>query len=317
MIRLSRERSLLLVLLLAVITVWWLALGELNEDLIITVLDVGQGDAILIQAPGGRTVLIDAGGRHDQESSAWDVGHDIVVPALLARRVTHLDALIITHPHADHIGGVPAVLTALPVGLLLDPMLGTDSDTYARILDLIEEKKIRHERAVEGQHLNLGRGIDADVLHPPDVRLRGTDDDMNNNSVVLRLAYEGVSVLLTGDLDAEAAESMARSANTIRSTVLKVPHHGARESAVPAFIEAVSPKLAVISVGQNNPWGHPTDEMLRELERVGAKVMRTDRDGAVTITIRPPRWWALGSSARAKNLRVAGDVSMVGVGEGQ
>jgi competence protein ComEC len=98
--------------------------------------------------------------------------------------------------------------------------------------------------------------------------------------------------------------------------MLKVPHHGAADPAVPAFIEAVSPELAIISVGRNNPWGHPADETLRELDRVGAKVMRTDRDGAITITVRPPRWWASGSSPRARRQRITGEMSGVGVGEG-
>ena len=163
--KLPRERILLLVLLAAALAVWWLALGELNDDLRITVLDVGQGDCILVQAPGGRTMLVDAGGRPGQEAGGWDVGREIVVPALMARRVREIDVLVITHPHEDHIGGMPAVLDAVPVGMVLDPMLESDSDTYERILAEIEEQKITHHRATEGQRLNLGGAVEIGRAH--------------------------------------------------------------------------------------------------------------------------------------------------------
>jgi len=313
--KLPRERILLLVLLAAAVAVWWLALGELNDDLRITVLDVGQGDCILVQTPGGLTMLVDAGGRHGQEAGGWDVGREIVVPALMARRVREIDVLVITHPHEDHIGGVPAVLDAVPVGMVLDPMLDSDSDTYERILAEIEDKYIVHPRATEGQRLNLGRGIYAEVLNPPDPRL-DTVSVLNDNSVVLRLVYDEVSVLLTADIDRTGAKRMAKLGPELASTILKVPHHGSAEPAVPEFIDAVSPSLAVISVGAENTFGHPTGEMLRELERVGANVMRTDRDGAVTITVRPPEWWAVGMSRKGREQEVVGEVALVGAAQG-
>ena len=316
MTRLPRERILLLVLLAAALAVWWLALGELNNDLRITVLDVGQGDCLLVQAPGGRTMLVDGGGRHDQESSSWDIGHEIVIPALMARRLRKIDVLVITHPHEDHIGGLGAVLDAVPVGMVLDPMLDSDSDTYDKLLAEIEEKKIAHHRATEGQRLNLGRGIYAEVLNPPDPRLWATGSELNDNSVVLRLVYGDVSLLLAADIDHTAAQRMAKLGNEIDSTILKVPHHGSADPAVAQFIDAVSPDLAVISVGADNTFGHPTDEMLRELERVGAKIMRTDRDGAVTITARPPKWWAIGMSRKGRADKVVGEVAMVGAAHG-
>ena len=312
MTRLPRERILILALLAVTVAVWWLALNELDDDLTITVLDVGQGDCILVQVPGGRTMLVDGGGRYGQESSPWDIGHEVVVPALLARRVSKIDVLVITHPHEDHIGGIPAVLHAVPVGMILDPMLETNSHTYSDILDLIEKKEIAHERATEGQRLNLGRGIYAEVLNPPDPRLWGTEDDANNNSVVLHLVYKDISVLLTGDIDRIGASRMADLGDEIGSTILKVPHHGSADPAVPEFLDVVAPDLAVISVGAENPFGHPSDEMLRELERVGAKIMRTDRDGAVTIKVRPGEWSAVGLSSRGRREKIEGEVTFEG-----
>jgi competence protein ComEC len=299
MARLRRERVLLLALLAAVIIVWWLVARETRQDLTITVLDVGQGDCILVQAPGGRTMLVDAGGRQGQEASGWDIGSQVVVPALMARGVRRIDVLVITHPHEDHIGGALAVLDAVPVGLVLDPMLETDSETYRDLLGQIREQGIAHHRATAGQRLNLGRGVYADVLNPPEVRLSDTGSDLNDNSVVLRLVYGAVSVLLAADIDEVGAYRMAWLGEAVDSTILKVPHHGAPDPAVPEFIDAASPDLSIITVGYDSPHGHPSDEMLRELARVGSKIMSTDRSGAITVKIRPPEWWAVGSSRRA------------------
>ena len=298
--RLSRERILLLVLLAAVVAVWWAAFGELNSNLRITVLDVGQGDCILVQAPGGRTMLVDGGGTPGQQASGYDIGREVVVPALMARGVTKIDALVITHSHEDHIGGLPAVLDAVPVRLAVDPMLESDSETYAALEKSLAAHKVPVERASEGARINLGRGVYAEVLSPPDRRLSDTDSYANDNSVVLRLVDGGVSVLLAADIERAGAARLAEHGSAVRSTILKVPHHGSSGAAIPEFVDAVNPKLAIVSVGEHNPFGHPSEEMLRELGRVGAKIMRTDRDGAVTVTIRPPRWWAVGSSRRSQ-----------------
>lgn len=291
---LRRERILLLVLLAAVIAVWWLAWDEITRGLTVTVIDVGQGDSILVQAPSGRTMLVDGGGTPGQEAGGYDVGREVVVPALLARRVGKIDVLVITHPHDDHIGGLPAVLEAVPVGLVLDPELETKSEAYRRLEEEIRKQRVPVRRATEGQQLDLGDGIHVEVLNPPDPRLTDTGSDVNNNSVVMHLTDGPLSVLLTGDIERAGAERIARRGEAVRSTILKVPHHGSEGAAIPQFVDAVRPQLAVISVGAHNQFGHPSEQMLRELERVGAKVMRTDREGAVTIRLRPPEWWARG-----------------------
>jgi competence protein ComEC len=146
------------------------------------------------------------------------------------------------------------------------------------------------------------------VLNPPDPRLTATGSELNDNSVVLRLVYDRVSVLLTGDIDEVGAMRMARLREDVRCTVLKVPHHGSADPAVPTFLDSVRPDLAVISVGSENPFGHPSEEMLGELARVGAKVMRTDRDGAVTVRLAPRTWSAAGSSRWGRAERARGEV---------
>jgi competence protein ComEC len=310
--RLSRERVLLLMLLAAVVAVWWLAWGELSAGLTITVLDVGQGDCILVQAPSGRTMLVDGGGLPGQHAGGYDIGREVVVPALLARRVGRIDVVVVTHPDEDHIGGLPAVVGAVPVGMVLDPMLPCDSESYRRLYKEIENRGIKAHRATEGQRLNLGNGVYAEVLNPPDPRLAQTGSDDNNNSVVLRLVYDELSVLLTADIDRVGAMRMARLGQEIHSTILKVPHHGSAGPALPEFLEAVKPELAVISVGADNPYGHPTEEMLRELERVGAKIMRTDEDGAVTVKLRPPKWWAWGYGIRGRGREIRRQAMLAG-----
>lgn len=311
----SRERVLLLVLLAAVAAVWWLALGNLNAGLTITVFDVGQGDSILVQTPSGKTMLIDGGGLPGQSARGYDIGREVVVPGLLARRVRKIDVLVITHPDEDHIGGLPAVIDAIPVGMVLDPMLPCESASCERMREAVARRGVKVHRATEGQQLNLGDGIHVEVLNPPDPRLRNTGSDDNNNSVVLRLTYGELSALFTGDIDRVGVGRMARLGEDLRSTFLKVPHHGSAGAADRRFIEAVRPELAIISVGENNPFGHPAEEMLRELRRVGAKVMRTDQEGAITLKFRPPGWSARGYVGFRPGRKLSGRASATMAGE--
>ena len=131
------------------------------------------------------------------------------------------------------------------------------------------------------------------MLNPPEVRL-ASDGELNDNSIVLRLVDRELSVLLAADVDEAGAERLAHMGERLRSTILKVPHHGSANPAGTGFVQAVSPEVGVISVGARNPFGHPTPETLGELKAVGAKVMRTDEQGAVTIKLQPPRWWVWG-----------------------
>jgi competence protein ComEC len=190
--------------------------------------------------------------------------------------------------------------------MILDPILESDSPSYPQLMEAVEAKKIEVYRAAAGERINLGRGIYAQVLGPPDPRFEATGADLNDNSVVLRLVYWDVTVLLTGDVEAEGALRLAEMGEAVQSTVLKVPHHGSSGAAQRAFLDAVEPELAVISVSAENSFGHPSDEMLHELERVGAKIMRTDIDGAVMVKIKPPRWWAIGTSLRGRDHRFSG-----------
>jgi competence protein ComEC len=194
--------------------------------------------------------------------------------------------------------------------MVLDPRLQEDNAPYRELRAALLKKKLPLHRATEGQQLNLKDGVKLAVLNPPDPRLE-TDSPTNDNSVVMRLTYEGFSMLFAGDVEQAGAQRLARLGEAVHSTVLKAPHHGSGGIVGTGFVKAVHPALAVISVGAHNTFGHPSDEVLGELARVGARVLRTDQDGAITIRVRPPRWWAKGHLGGARARKVSGAAGAV------
>ncbi len=292
--------------LIAVAAIWTGgALGGPLGDPVLTVavLDVGQGDAILVRGPTGRTMLVDGGGELDlawravrsggdvtNGSGSWrprrDIGARRVVPALRRLGVRRLNVVMLSHAHEDHVGGLPAVLENFTVDLVLDPGVPHPSPSYARLLDLVRKRRVPYALARRGQRVDLGGGAIVEVLHPaedgqgdpPD-----PDDLVNARSIVARVRFGRVSILLTGDIEAETETHLLRSGMEIQSTVLKVAHHGSRSSTTPAFLDAVRPAVALVSVGASNLFGHPHPRTLRALEERGIRVYRTDQDGAVIL----------------------------------
>jgi competence protein ComEC len=287
--RIRPERVVLIALILAVAIAWVAVYRAGARTLTVTFLDVGQGDSALIQAPGGRTLLID-GGRGSPYSGSSNVGERVIVPAMLVRGATHLDGIIVTHADDDHVNGLDTVVEQVPVAMILDPLLPHPAAPYERLRAVAQEREIPIIRARVGQRFNLGCGIAAAVLHPGLVPITGTAADTNNNSVVLRLVYGKVSMLFTGDLETEGQRQLLARGLPLRSTVLKVPHHGADAEAMPDFIRAVRPQLAVISVGADNPFGHPSPAVVERLRAVGARIERTDLAGAITVASDGATW---------------------------
>jgi len=220
--------SLLLALVGGIAGTGWA--GQLN----LSVIDVGQGDSILVQFPNGEDMLVDAGDR--------DAG-PTVVHYLRSRGVKRIDILVASHPHADHIGGMPSVLAAFPVGKAWDSGYNHGSRTQEDFLRTIKAKGIRFGRPKAGFGEKVGE-VAVAVLAPPPTPLLGTESDANNNSLVLRIAYGSVSFLLPGDMEREERATVARWPH---STVLKVAHHGSRNGTDLAFAKAVSPQYAVVS----------------------------------------------------------------------
>lgn len=199
--------------------------------------------------------------------------------------------MVLSHAHDDHVTGLVEVLRRYEVGQVLEPGLAESTPAYDSWLQTIEEKGIERTIARAGQRIDLGTGLAIEVIHPQEEMLQGTDSDANNNSLVLRLVWGGVSFLFTGDIDGEGEMAIlyADQWRELNSTVLKVAHHGGAGSTSAQFLAAVEPQIAVVSVGENNYFGHPTGEVLATLE--GVEVYRTDEDGTISFTTDGERLW--------------------------
>lgn len=231
---------------------------------------MGQGDSILIRTPE-KAILIDAG------------EGEVSVPKLLEERgITTLDLVIGTHPHADHIGGMDDVLDSVKVKNYVDNGLAHTTKTYEAVMQRIEDKQIPYRAGTVDMKFNLDDGAVLEVLFPRDTKLRDTRSDLNSNSVVTRLTHGKSCFLFTGDSE-EPTEMALLDAGLTQCDVLKVAHHGSRHSTTNAFLSVVKPKIALISLGVGNRYGHPGDETLARLGAVGAEIYRTDLMGTLTV----------------------------------
>jgi beta-lactamase superfamily II metal-dependent hydrolase len=244
--------------------------AETDGRLSVYFLDVGQGDSSLIIF-GNKTILIDAG--------EMDMG-DRVVSDIRELGVTRIDLLVATHPHSDHIGGMQNVLDNFPVGQVLDSGLPHGSILYERFLETIDKKNIPYKVAEQGDEIDLDPALRIVVLSPPEKRF---GDDLNTNALVLRISYGTINILFTGDAGSEAETALVQSGYALDAQILKAGHHGSMHSGSPAFIARVHPETAVISVGLDNPYGHPHKQAVDTLNGAGATIYRTDRDGTILV----------------------------------
>lgn len=229
-------------------------------------MNVGQGDGVLIRLPRGGVALVDAG---------WDARRG-VIPWLRAKDVERIDYVVMSHPHADHIGGIRTALELFDVGAVYDCGYPHTSSAYHGVLTTVRQKNIPYVRVKAGATYDWDPDVTVLALHPDVPEY----SNINNNSVMLHLTYGGVSILLTGDAEAEAERAaLKRFGKLIRADVLKVGHHGSATSTTRDFIAAVQPSFAFISCGLNNSFRHPRAECLETLAAAGARVFRTDLMG--------------------------------------
>ena len=253
---------------------WFRVAGGPDEYLHVHFLDIGQGDSILVVTPSGRQALIDGGPDGDIVSQT--------LADTLPGGDRSLDLVVMTHLDSDHSNGLLDVLDRYTVGAVLSGPRPPGNEMRAQWEDRLEQHSITPVEVGAGYVIELDDGVEFQALNPPREGLSG---DSNNDSIVLRLTYGEVSFLLAADIESEAEERLVNSGVDLQSTVLKAAHHGSKTSTTQRFLNAVSPAIAVVSAGLDNPYGHPAPVVVERLEAaVGAEnVYRTDRDGAVEI----------------------------------
>jgi competence protein ComEC len=280
------KKWLLPPLLLAAALAATFAISMPDDNLHVSVLDVGQGDAILIQTPGHQDILIDGGPSPHELNLAlgskmpfWDRTIDLVV---------------LTHPHADHITGLIDVLQRYRVKQVLFPYVEYQSSLYDEWLRIIEEKGIKCTFAQAGQQIDTGtEGVTIEVLNPEDPLTDSTEIDIDDIGVVMRVCSGRVSFLLTADVSQEVEHELMKCRAVLASTVLKVGHHGSSTSTGAGFLATVDPTIAVISVGADNTFGHPDEEVIARLEEIigGENIYRTDEHGTIEFTTDGQKLW--------------------------
>ncbi|MDY6971288.1 MAG: DNA internalization-related competence protein ComEC/Rec2 [Thermodesulfobacteriota bacterium] len=279
------------ILILAFLTVvdigYWTLRVCFNRDLRVTFLDVGQANAALVEFPGGKKMLIDGGGL---PRGSFDVGRMVVAPYLWHSKILHIDYLVLSHPQADHMNGLRFIARAF------DPeefwYNGDERKTpaFMELMTIIESKQVKNflpANLAEGREIN---GARIEVLHPdPSSHSPGLFDGkarFNDNSLVLKVSYEGRSFLFPGDLEQPGEDVLISNAgNALRSDILLSPHHGSRSSSSEEFLRIVAPTICVISSGEGNFFGFPHEQTISRLQDIGCIIVRIDMVGAVKCTV--------------------------------
>ena len=287
-LRRSRAAKVLLLVVVCVSAVdgaYWLQRRFFHQDLRITYLDVGQGNAALIELPGGECMLVDGGGSF---KNRFDVGRNIVAPFLWSKKIGRIDTLVLSHPHPDHLNGLLFIAHHFHVReVWMNEDTVNNAMFYAFKKTLTEKgiKKVTLDASAEPRTIG---GVRCDILYPPKgflaqralKRWRTT----NNNSLVLKVSKGGVSFLFPDDIEKEAEKELVATAkDRLRSHVLLAPHHGSKTSSTLAFLKTVNPEIAVASAGWKNRFGLPHKKVLRRYEALGCRVYRTDTHGAVKM----------------------------------
>ena len=249
----------------------------------VSVLDVGQGDSIFVAFPDGRTMLIDGGGLAGSERiggyrSGSDVGEEVVSPYLWSRGLKQIDVVALTHAHHDHLDGLYSVLDNFRVREL---WIGRDEETpaFKALLAEAEKRGVRIAHKTSGSNFDWN-GVSGEFLWPRDVG--PVKEASNDDSLVLRIGDGRLHFLLPGDAQQRSEDELVGSRAALAADFLKVPHHGSKTSSTEAFLAAVAPSVAVVSVGEANPFGQPAENIVQRYTRAGVRLLRTDRDGAVT-----------------------------------
>jgi competence protein ComEC len=263
---------------------FWNLKDLFQKDLRLTFIDVGHGDSILIEFPAGKRMLIDGGGLYEDR---FDIGKNVIAPFLWKKKIRRIDTLVLTHPDPDHLKGLNFIASQFSIGQFWDNGVQAESQPYLQLKKILNEKKIKIQSLHEESPPQIINGVEMSILNPP--ALNGMPKkiqnlwDFNNASLVMKLRFRNISVLLTGDIEKEAEERMVKKGSQIRADILKIPHHGSSSSSSPLFLERVKPTHAILSVGERNIGRLPHPGVVKRYLQLGSKVLRTDRDGAITV----------------------------------
>lgn len=255
-----------------------------KKDLTLTFIDVGHGDSILIEFPKGKRMLIDGGGLPRDD---FDIGKNVIAPFLWKKKIKRIDTLVLTHPDPDHLRGLNFIASQFSIGQFWESGIKISSEPYNQLEETILKRNIKRYYINESYPPQNINGVEISVLNPPKIvnpeASISNPSYINNHSLVLRLKYKDIVILLPADIERDAELRISKMSDLLRADVLKVPHHGSLSSSSEIFIRKVKPIYAILSTSERTKGSLPHPDILKRYEKLGSKVLRTDRDGAITI----------------------------------
>jgi competence protein ComEC len=263
---------------------YWNLKDLFQKDLKLTFIDVGHGDSILIEFPKGKKMLVDGGGLYEDR---FDVGQHVIAPFLWKNKIRKIDTLVLTHPDPDHFKGLNFIAQHFSIGQFWDNGFETQSEPYLQLKETLRQKNTKTQSLNEESPSQIINGVELSVLNPPAwntmQRKAQHPRDLNNWSLVMKLQFKNVSVLLAGDIGKEAEARMLRNGCGLGADILKIPHHGSSSSSSLPFLDRVKPAYAILSVGERNIARLPHPDILKRYEQLGSRILRTDQHGAITV----------------------------------
>jgi competence protein ComEC len=264
---------------------FWNLKGYFQKNLTLTFIDVGHGDSILLEFPKGKKMLIDGGGLYEDR---FDIGKNVIAPFLWKKKIRRIDFLVLTHPDPDHLKGLNFVASHFSIGQFWDNGFRTESESFQQLEETLLKKKIERFSLNENSSSQVIHGVKISFLNPPGKDLRNVSlpppSSFNNSSLVMMIQFNNIRALLTGDIEKEMEYRMLREGYPLKADILKIPHHGSLSSSTLSFVQSVNPTYAILSVGERNIGKLPHPEVLKRYQQLDAKIYRTDKQGAITVT---------------------------------
>ena len=271
----NRNKVLIFISIVSLISITSI---KIPKELKINFIDVGQGDSCLITTPQNKKVIVDSGG-----SESYDVGKNVLLPYLLDKRITKIDYIMISHFDTDHCKGFEYVLENIKVKNVIISKQSETSENFKQIMKIIRKKRINLIIVQKETKIKIDNFTTVDILSPQSENIA---DNMNDNSIVAKFEAYNFSILFTGDASEKIEKELIKENINLKSDILKVSHHGSKTGTSEEFLKSVKPKIALIGVGENNKFGHPTKDVIKRLTENKIKIYRTDTDGEIRIKIK-------------------------------